>query len=84
MHATDAISSTVDDLTRCNAMVGREDRDMMNSKHRAAKKHGEPSTYFPFKQGYLAIATLRVGSEGIHMTVDGKHVTSFAYRAVTF
>lgn len=66
-------------------MVGREDRDITNSEHRAAvKKHGEPSKHFPFKQGFLAIATLRVGSEGIHMTVDGKHITSFAYRAVTF
>ncbi|PAN06667.1 hypothetical protein PAHAL_1G279900 [Panicum hallii] len=75
-------ATEVDDLERCNAMVGREGRDIMNSKHHtAAKKHGEPSTYFPFKQGYLAIATLRVGSEGIHMTVDGKHITSFAYRA---
>ncbi|CAN6232190.1 unnamed protein product [Urochloa humidicola] len=75
-------ATEVDDLERCNAMVGREDMDIMNSKrHTAAKKHGEPSTYFPFKQGYLAIATLRVGSEGIHMTVDGKHITAFAYRA---
>ncbi|KAG2659333.1 beta-1,3-galactosyltransferase GALT1-like isoform X2 [Panicum virgatum] len=75
-------ATEVDDLERCNAMVGREGRDIMNSKHHtAAKKHGEPSTYFPFKQGYLAIATLRVGLEGIHMTVDGKHITSFAYRA---
>ncbi|PUZ76259.1 hypothetical protein GQ55_1G274900 [Panicum hallii var. hallii] len=75
-------ATEVDDLERCNAMVGREGRDIMNSKHHtAAKKHGEPSTYFPFKQGYLAIATLRVGSEGIHMTVDGKHITSFPYRA---
>ncbi|CAO2039370.1 unnamed protein product [Urochloa humidicola] len=75
-------ATEVDDLERCNAMVGREDMDIMNSKrHAAAKKHGEPSTYFPFKQGYLAIATLRVGSEGIHMTVDGKHISAFAYRA---
>ncbi|KAF8762842.1 hypothetical protein HU200_009009 [Digitaria exilis] len=75
-------ATKVGDLERCNPVVGREDRDIMDSKHRAAaKKHGEPSTYFPFKQGYLAIATLRVGSEGIHMTVDGKHITSFAYRA---
>ncbi|CAN6278973.1 unnamed protein product [Urochloa humidicola] len=75
-------ATEVDDLERCNSMVGREDMDIMDSKrHTAAKKHGEPSTYFPFKQGYLAIATLRVGSEGIHMTVDGKHITAFAYRA---
>ncbi|CAD6243945.1 unnamed protein product [Miscanthus lutarioriparius] len=75
-------ATEVDDLGRCNTMVGTEEKDINNSKHHtAAKKHGEPSKYFPFKQGYLAIATLRVGSEGIHMTVDGKHITSFAYRA---
>jgi len=38
--------------------------------------------YFPFKQGYPFVATLRVGSEGIQMTVDGKHITSFAFREV--
>lgn len=66
-------------------MVGREEKSIMDSKrHLSAKKGGQPSTYFPFKQGYLAIATLRIGLEGIHMTVDGKHITSFAYRAVTF
>ncbi|XP_062222964.1 beta-1,3-galactosyltransferase GALT1-like isoform X2 [Phragmites australis] len=74
-------ATKVGNLERCNAMVGREEKNIMNSKHHpAAKKHGEPSTYFPFKQGYLAIATLRVGLERIHMTVDGKHITSFAYR----
>lgn len=42
----------------------------------------KPRKYFPFKQGYPFVATLRVGSEGIQMTVDGKHLTSFAYREV--
>lgn len=40
--------------------------------------------YFPFKQGYLSVATLRVGSEGIQMTVDGKHITSFVFREVIY
>lgn len=40
------------------------------------------TTYFPFKQGYPFVATLRVGSEGIQMTVDGKHITSFSFREV--
>ncbi|WVZ74898.1 hypothetical protein U9M48_023014 [Paspalum notatum var. saurae] len=81
--SSNSINATqVDGLERCNAMVGREEKDVIKSKHHTAtKKHGEPDTYFPFKQGYLAIATLRVGSEGIHMTVDGNHITSFAYRA---
>lgn len=42
----------------------------------------KPRRYFPFKQGYPSVATLRVGSEGIQMTVDGKHITSFAFREV--
>lgn len=42
---------------------------------------GSKRRYFPFKQGYLSVATLRIGSE-FQMTVDGKHITSFAYREV--
>ncbi|KAE8801872.1 Beta-1,3-galactosyltransferase 15 [Hordeum vulgare] len=75
-------ATQVDDLERCNSMVGREEKSRMNStRHTGPKQGGKPSTYFPFKQGYLAITTLRIALEGIHMTVDGKHVTSFAYRA---
>jgi len=75
-------ATQVDDLERCNSMVGREEKSIMNSTHyTGAKQGGKSGTYFPFKQGYLAIATLRIGLEGIHMTVDGKHITSFAHRA---
>lgn len=75
-------ATQVDDLERCNSMVGREEKRAINSKqHLNAKKDEHPSTYFPFKQGHLAISTLRIGLEGIHMTVDGKHVTSFPYKA---
>ncbi|XP_037445058.1 beta-1,3-galactosyltransferase GALT1-like [Triticum dicoccoides] len=79
-HSNNA--TQVDDLERCNSMVGREEKSIKNSTHHAGPKQGgKPSTYFPFKQGYLAITTLRIALEGIHMTVDGKHITSFAYRA---
>ncbi|KAJ3679671.1 hypothetical protein LUZ60_017682 [Juncus effusus] len=44
------------------------------------KDDGTSINNFPFKQGFLAIAILRIGAEGIHMTVDGKHITSFPYR----
>uniref|UniRef100_A0A0D9VHH4 Galectin domain-containing protein n=1 Tax=Leersia perrieri TaxID=77586 RepID=A0A0D9VHH4_9ORYZ len=75
-------ATEVDDLEQCNSMVGREEKGTINSKHHLnTKKSDNPSTYFPFKQGHLAIATLRIGLQGIHMTVDGKHITSFAYRA---
>ncbi|KAK7274843.1 hypothetical protein RIF29_15942 [Crotalaria pallida] len=78
----------VDELEQCNKIVGKN-----ISQHYAASMHshtsrqfsaaGEQSEnkkYFPFKQGYPFVATLRVGSEGIQMTVDGKHITSFAFR----
>ena len=63
----------VDELDQCNKMVGKDD----NQGSKARK-------YFPFKQSYPFVATLRVGSEGIQMTVDGKHITSFAFREVIF
>lgn len=59
----------VDELDQCNEKVGK----MVN-------KESNTRSYFPFKQGYLSVATLRVGSEGIQMTVDGKHISSFAFR----
>ncbi|KAL8218785.1 hypothetical protein R6Q57_022158 [Mikania cordata] len=58
----------VDELDQCNEKVGKV---INGSKTR---------NYFPFKQGYISVSTLRVGSEGIQMTVDGKHITSFAFR----
>ncbi|XP_031475170.1 beta-1,3-galactosyltransferase GALT1 [Nymphaea colorata] len=78
----------VDELDQCNPMVGKENkRKPALSKHFNSSKRtpelkniDSPKTYFPFKQGYPSVATLRVGLEGIQMTVDGKHITSFAYR----
>ncbi|KAJ8761000.1 hypothetical protein K2173_022038 [Erythroxylum novogranatense] len=81
-----AKNKKVDELEQCNKNVGRNDTQM-------AGKHSEGSRrstmvqegyktrrYFPFMQGHLFVATLRVGLEGIQMTVDGKHITSFAHR----
>jgi len=69
-------------------MVGKDEINA-NAKHSNVSRRtplmkvgSEPRHYFPFKQGYLAVATLRVGVEGIQMTADGKHITSFAYREV--
>lgn len=84
-----SVIAIVDDLEQCSAMVGKDDKRVLastrhlNASKRSSNKEGaKPRQYFPFKQGYLAIATLRVGVEGIQMTVDGKHITSFAYREV--
>lgn len=38
---------------------------------------------FPFSEGKLFVLTVSAGLEGYHVTVDGRHVTSFPYRAVS-
>lgn len=78
----------MDDLIQCNEMVGKNyDHKLIasgspNASEWWASNRARAGPYFPFKQGYLSVMTLRVGEEGIQMTVDGKHTTSFAYREV--
>lgn len=80
----------VDDLDQCSKVVGEDDKELFTAKlssYTSARNlsKGEdtkPRRYFPFKQGYLAISTLRVGVEGIQTSVNGKHITSFAFREV--
>ncbi|CAA0834677.1 Beta-1-3-galactosyltransferase 15 [Striga hermonthica] len=67
----------VDELDQCNGFLGKETNQAVKSNQLAS---GNSRKYFPFKQNDLFVATLRVGSEGIQMTVDGKHITSFAFR----
>lgn len=72
-------------------MVGKEDNHTAmhsrqvnaSAKVSMVQDGSNPKSSFPFKQGYLFVATLRVGSEGIQMTVDGKHVSSFGFREVS-
>ncbi|CAL9188733.1 unnamed protein product [Musa hybrid cultivar] len=85
---THPTSKKVDDLEQCSAIVGNDEKGIIASdKHRNVsrsvplKKGGnKPRRYFPFKQGYLSITTIRVGIEGIQVTVDGRHISSFALR----
>ncbi|KAJ4847677.1 Beta-1,3-galactosyltransferase galt1 [Turnera subulata] len=76
----------VDELDQCNKIVGKNNTVAVGTHSEGSKKPSKiqdgtkARRYFPFKQGYPSVATLRVGSEGIQMTVDGKHITSFAYR----
>ena len=39
---------------------------------------------FPFVEGIPFTSTLWVGIEGFHMTVNGRHETSFPYREVRY
>ncbi|KAL5807786.1 hypothetical protein ACOSQ3_028477 [Xanthoceras sorbifolium] len=78
----------VDELNQCNEMVGDDGgwKDMESGSSYISLRSSMPrnrsgaTRYFPFKHGHLSVMTLRVGEEGIQMTVDGKHITSFAYR----
>ncbi|XP_075656453.1 hydroxyproline O-galactosyltransferase GALT3 isoform X1 [Castanea sativa] len=65
--------STVED----NLNVSRPTSDMFTNVSRESA-HGSVS--FPFVEGNPFTATLWVGLEGFHMTVNGRHETSFAYR----
>lgn len=37
---------------------------------------------FPFSEGRLFVLTVRAGVDGFHISVGGRHVTSFPYRMV--
>ncbi|KAI4314154.1 hypothetical protein L6164_027089 [Bauhinia variegata] len=75
----------VDELEQCNKIVGKNYSQpstvgSTSKRFLATEEQSRNRKYFPFKQGYPFVATLRVGSEGLQMTVDGKHISSFAFR----
>ncbi|CAA7036244.1 unnamed protein product [Microthlaspi erraticum] len=79
------LNKKVDDLDQCDKVVGREVNRTSSStsflqSNTSKEEASKRERYFPFKQGFLSVATLRVGTEGMQMTVDGKHITSFAFR----
>lgn len=71
----------MDQLNQCNLMVAKNDTSKPTVG--GSSNFTKPRQYFPFKQRNLSVLTLRVGEEGVHMTVDGKHTTSFAIREVS-
>lgn len=77
---------TVDELNQCNQRIGQDDSENKSSNFSIwssmGRNRSKPRRFFPFKKGYLSVMTLRAGEEGVHMTVDGRHATSFAFREV--
>nr|DAD39508.1 TPA_asm: hypothetical protein HUJ06_013831 [Nelumbo nucifera] len=76
----------VDGFISCNEQVmGTVLKENLNGSQPSGKTNtsGE-STHmtfnFPFVEGNPFTAALWVGPEGFHMTVNGRHETSFAYR----
>lgn len=88
-HCPSAIqenSTKVDELDRCDNLGGNDyNRTFKTNQNSNVSANismvyaAEPRKHFPFKQNDLFVATLRIGSEGIHMMVDGNHITSFAF-----
>ncbi|KAJ0092507.1 hypothetical protein Patl1_24802 [Pistacia atlantica] len=80
----------VDELVLCNEQVMRSTlEENQNVSHPSGTiltnvSHGgvHSTANFPFIEGNPFTATLWVGWDGFHMTVNGRHETSFAYREV--
>nr|CAB3473051.1 unnamed protein product [Digitaria exilis] len=83
--------SLVDGLVCCNEKVGsniiKEDNNTMinatGSRHedgQRPKERSQLSGSFSIVEGEPFTVTLWAGVEGFHMTVNGRHETSFAYR----
>jgi hypothetical protein len=74
----------VDSLKTCNSDIGQ------NITRKAGPglwkginvPEGSVKTWFPFAEGFPFVVTISAGWDGFHVSVNGKHVTSFKYRQV--
>lgn len=83
-------ATKVDGLWKCNEQVESSNghsENLNSSRYSEGENstyhsgnHGHVSATSPFLEGNPFTATLWVGLEGFHMTVNGRHETSFAYR----
>lgn len=87
---SDCFSFTVDGQVKCEKWVQENGREETNKKEtwwlsrfiRRSKKV-TVEWPFPFTEEKLFVLTLSAGLEGYHVSVDGKHVTSFPFRTVS-
>ncbi|OAY69800.1 putative beta-1,3-galactosyltransferase 16 [Ananas comosus] len=76
----------VDGLVRCTEQFGESaspenvNGSQSDDVGKSLKRSAHLSVSFPFAEGHPFTATLWAGLEGFHMTVNGRHETSFAYR----
>ncbi|XP_020961178.1 hydroxyproline O-galactosyltransferase GALT3 isoform X5 [Arachis ipaensis] len=87
--ARGSANQKVDGFALCNVQVGSNNEDNVNVGQptsditaNVSSESAHRTGNFPFAEGNPFTATLWVGSEGFHMTVNGRHETSFAYREV--
>lgn len=85
-------SDVVDELVLCNVQAVRNNNEenvnvgqpTSDIPSNISSESAHRTANFPFSEGNPFTATLWVGSEGFHMTVNGRHETSFAYREVQY
>lgn len=78
----DCETGKVDGLKTCNSDIGQ------NITRKAGPglwkginvPEGSVKTWFPFAEGFPFVVTISAGWDGFHVSVNGKHVTSFKYR----
>uniref|UniRef100_A0A7N0T3S4 Galectin domain-containing protein n=1 Tax=Kalanchoe fedtschenkoi TaxID=63787 RepID=A0A7N0T3S4_KALFE len=77
----------VDGYKRCEKWMRNDGPDSKETKtsswfKRFIGREQKPDVVwpFPFSEGKLFILTLRAGLEGYHISVGGRHLSSFAYR----
>jgi hypothetical protein len=82
---------TVDGLLLCNEKVVRSTMEengnassVVDVSANVSQGIAHERANFPFVEGNAFTATLWVGLEGFHMTVNGRHETSFVYREVRY
>ncbi|XP_004509923.1 hydroxyproline O-galactosyltransferase GALT6-like isoform X1 [Cicer arietinum] len=78
---------SVDGQVKCEKWIRDDDSHSEESKstwwltRMIGRKHKISIDWpYPFIEGRLFVLTLTAGLEGYHVSVDGKHVTSFPYR----
>ncbi|KAL9243197.1 hypothetical protein vseg_017112 [Gypsophila vaccaria] len=78
---------TVDGLVKCEKWIRDDDSHAEESRSTwwlsrllSRPKKVTMDWPFPFAEDKLFVMTLSAGLEGYHVNVDGRHVTSFAYR----
>jgi len=81
------VGDPLDGLVKCEKWIRDNDERSEESKTAwwlnrliGQKKEVNFDWPYPFVEGRLFVLTLSAGLEGYHVSVDGRHVTSFPYR----
>ncbi len=85
----DLVEIAVDNLESCSSKVGENiilsqesGESTTTASNSISGGRDKSKLWFPFAEGIPFAATLWMGAEGFHMTVNGRHISSFQYRQV--